>query len=595
VGRLQPLVQGDVAPFEDGHDLEMLLGVTTALQGGARPNRRDPVNSTAMRANRPFRPYDVLIGINGAEVLGSSSTIIGGSANQYLAVSSSPASPDGLGSFYNTIIAGNGNDTLSATENFYATLKAGSGNDTLLSGLSGSLGASDVLIAGAGADTLITAQNGDTLIAGSGATEILRSTGSGSFNTLMGGSGHDTLSSSASNDTLVASGANNTLISTGVNNTLVGSGGGSTLVGGAGAAVAWYNGNSNIVVNLTTGTGGTRGSGTSDTLIGITAAEASGTGDTLIGGTGITTLIGNASGNTLEAGTGQTMVLTNNWNASVNLSTGILGGSGLTTHDVLIGLTGAETWGSNDTIVGGAGSEYLEVADGPSASDGSSLNTIIAGSGTDTLYANGVNASTLIAGTGTAADTLLAGGGGGENVLKGNNGADLLSTTETGDTLMAGGGTQLLTSSNNFNTLVAGTGTDTLINSGSGGAYVYNSGDGSASIVNGSLSNASASNQLQFGTGFTDENLWFQQSGNNLVIDVMGTNNQVTVNNWFAGAGDQLQSFTAGGLKLDGAFSNLVQAMATYSANHPSFNPATTSSAPADAALQSAIAAAWHT
>jgi Ca2+-binding RTX toxin-like protein len=283
------------------------------------------------------------------------------------------------------------------------------------------------------------------------------------------------------------------------------------------------------------------------------------------------------------------MALTNNWNATVNLVTGRLG------SDVLIGLTGAETYGSNDTIVGGAGSEYLEAADGPSASDGSMYNTIIAGSGTDTLYANGVEFTTLIAGTGTTADTLLAGGtGGGENVLKGNNGADLLSTTETGDTLMAGGGASVLTSSNNFNTLVAGSGTDTLINSGSGGAYVYNSGDGSASIVNGSLSNAGASNQLQFGTGFTDENLWFQQSGNNLVIDVMGTNNQVTVNNWFAGAGDQLQGFTAGGLKLDGAFGNLVQAMATYSANNPSFNPATTSSAPSDTALQSAIAAAWH-
>src|SRR5262249_30730435 len=156
----------------------------------------------------------------------------------------------------------------------------------------------------------------------------------------------------------------------------------------------------------------------------------------------------------------------------------------------LIGLTGAESWGSNDTIVGGAGAQYLEVADGPSASDGSTYNTIIAGSGTDTLVANGVEFSTLIAGTGTSADTLLAGGvGGGENVLKGNNGADLLSTSETGDTLIAGGGASVLSSSNNLNTLVAGTGTDTLIDTGTGGVYSYASGNGSATIINGALAN----------------------------------------------------------------------------------------------------------
>jgi hypothetical protein len=34
--------------------------------------------------------------------------------------------------------------------------------------------------------------------------------------------------------------------------------------------------------------------------------------------------------------------------------------------------------------------------------------------------------------------------------------------------------------------------------------------------------------------------------------------------------------------------------MATYSANNPSFNPATASQMPNDPTLQAAIAAAWH-
>ena len=39
---------------------------------------------------------------------------------------------------------------------------------------------------------------------------------------------------------------------------------------------------------------------------------------------------------------------------------------------------------------------------------------------------------------------------------------------------------------------------------------------------------------------------------------------------------------------------NLVQAMATYSTGHPSFNPTTVTQLPSDAALQAVFAPAWH-
>ena len=35
--------------------------------------------------------------------------------------------------------------------------------------------------------------------------------------------------------------------------------------------------------------------------------------------------------------------------------------------------------------------------------------------------------------------------------------------------------------------------------------------------------------------GTFEENLWFQQIGNNLQIDVLGTNNHLTIDNWFGG------------------------------------------------------------
>jgi hypothetical protein len=56
----------------------------------------------------------------------------------------------------------------------------------------------------------------------------------------------------------------------------------------------------------------------------------------------------------------------------------------------------------------------------------------------------------------------------------------------------------------------------------------------------------------------------------------------------------ELRWITARGLKLDSQVAQLVQAMATYAADNPSFNPVTATEAPKSSALQSAIAAAWH-
>jgi hypothetical protein len=48
---------------------------------------------------------------------------------------------------------------------------------------------------------------------------------------------------------------------------------------------------------------------------------------------------------------------------------------------------------------------------------------------------------------------------------------------------------------------------------------------------------AADKNELDFVGGITDDELWFVQSGNDLKIDLIGTNTQVTVVGWFA-AGD---------------------------------------------------------
>jgi Ca2+-binding RTX toxin-like protein len=100
--------------------------------------------------------------------------------------------------------------------------------------------------------------------------------------------------------------------------------------------------------------------------------------------------------------------------------------------------------------------------------------------------------------------------------------------------------------------------------------------------------------ELDFASDIAANQLWFKQTGNDLTIQVMGGQDQVTVSNWFASDSAHLQEIKAGGLEIDSGVAQLVQAMAIYSANQAGFNPASATQAPNDATLQSAIAAAWQ-
>jgi hypothetical protein len=285
--------------------------------------------------------------------------------------------------------------------------------------------------------------------------------------------------------------------------------------------------------------------------------------DTLIGGSGTTTLISDVAENTLIAGSGLTIASYTGSRLTVDLS------ANMTMH-----------YADTDTLVG------ITVA----SIAGGQANTLIAGSGKDTLSSNGVN-DRLIAGSG-AAEVLSSSGY--FDVLIGGSGADTLSSTGSNNTLVAGSGMDTLWSSGSADTLIAGSGTTTIVDTGTASFIQFGVGDAAANIINGSSANSTASNELDMGAGISDEQLWFVRSGNNLQIDVMGSQGQVTVSNWFASTGNQLSEITAGGLKLDSQLSQLVQAMATYSAANPGFNPTAVSQAPNNAALQGAIAAAWH-
>ncbi len=175
--------------------------------------------------------------------------------------------------------------------------------------------------------------------------------------------------------------------------------------------------------------------------------------------------------------------------------------------------------------------------------------------------------------------------------------ANILTASQQGnDTLQAGNGNgdQLYGGGGN-DTLIAGIGADTLYGGSGYMRYQFGASFGQDLVNNAAGGNTIAGGEVDFtSSSVTDEKLWFVKNGSDLVVDRLGSIDQITISNWFGSAGAEVQSFNAGGLKLDTQVAQLAQAMATYQSAHPGFNPVTATAMPTDTTLQHVILAAWH-
>ena len=306
--------------------------------------------------------------------------------------------------------------------------------------------------------------------------------------------------------------------------------------------------------------------------------------------------------------------------------------------NVLIGLAGNDTLqggGGNDTLIGGLGNDRYIVED---------VGNVVAeyaNQGTDTVeasisYALGANVEDLtltgsasINGTGNALDNIITGNSG-ANILAGLGGADTLDGGEGIDTadysasssavtvnletgigsggdaasdtvvrienIIASTGSDILIGDQNDNILDGGHGDDHLTGGGGNDTYVYGRNYGHDVIANGLAANGGPSGTLRLLEDLAPENLWFEQSGQDLLIEIMGSNDDVTVEGWFANQSSALSEIaTDAGWTIDSQVSQLVQAMVTYSAANTGFDPrASATQVPTDPGLQAAMAAAWH-
>jgi hypothetical protein len=86
------------------------------------------------------------------------------------------------------------------------------------------------------------------------------------------------------------------------------------------------------------------------------------------------------------------------------------------------------------------------------------------------------------------------------------------------------------------------------------------------------------------------------RAANNLLIDVLGNQSTITVQDWSGTNPSAILAFIKGGdgFRIDTQIDQLVGAMAIYSANNPGFSPATAAQMPTDPTLQNALQSAWH-
>jgi len=424
----------------------------------------------------------------------------------------------GTDTLYNVevIVAGAGNDVLTANPSTATSLYGGAGSD-LLTGGSGN----DLLDGGAGTDTLnYSGQTGNLYIALNGAAAGTAFGGGIGTDTLynfeivLGGSGNDTIvGNSAISNTIYGNGGVNSLYGGNQSDTFYGGTGNDYIDGGAGSDVVDYRGESGAVtVTLNGASSGSAYGSTigTDTLINV---------EIVLGGSGNDIFIGSSLNETFDGGTGidtinyggQTSPLT------INLLAGSANGLGigtdtLTNIEVVISGSGADTLigdnkgdslyagAGNDTVFGGSGNDLL---DGGVGQDILSFANQVSGV---TVSLNGSLAGTATGST-TGTDSLYN-----FEVVLGGSGNDVITGDGLGDTLYGGAGSDSLYGGAGNDTLVGGSGNDLL--DGKGGTDTADYSQETAGItasLTGSFANGSSAGtdtlaniEVVIGTGFAD-------------------------------------------------------------------------------------------
>lgn len=376
-------------------------------------------------------------------------------------------------------------------------------------------------------------------------------------NMLYGQSGDDSVSGFDGNDILYGGLGIDTLNGGAHHDSLYGDEQGDILSGGSGDDLLYG------------GSGGdqlTGGSG-NDLLDGGSGA------DHMAGGSGNDIYVVSSSGDVITEGTdnGIDEVQSSiNYTLGANLENLILRdnaviGTGNALNNVIRGNTTL-----NDTLNGGDGNDTLY---------GSGGDDKLSGGGGDDLLYGGAGADTIAGGAGT--DVIESGSG--NDKIEGGSGDDRINTGSGDDIINAGSGLDTLDGGSGLDQMNGGTGNDT---------YLLKRGYGQDVIVDFDKTIGNT-DSIQWDQNIRSAQLWFTQQNNDLVIQIIGTTDQVTIDNWYVSAEYQIEALKAGDGKILAAaqVQNLVSAMSSLT---PPALGQTTLSSTQQNQLSSVLAQSWN-
>lgn len=340
----------------------------------------------------------------------------------------------------------------------------------------------DVLEGDANANALTGQQNRDLIY------------GYGGNDTLNGGAGDDMLDGGAGVDRLIGGTGNNTLYGRDDNDVLVGNTGVDTLYGGTNVA------------------------GTVDRLYGDAGD------DLLYGEDGDDYLSGGVGADRLDGGTGSDWadysVLTEGVAATAGVNAdlaGTIANTGTALGDVYVNIENVLGTGYDDALRGNANANILRGGGGADILQGRAGNDDLAGgTGNDTLY--GDEGADIL--SGEDGDDILYGGAGDDKLIGGAGNDQLFA--EAGDDMLDGGaGNDILNGGidNDTYIITRTSGADTIINYDPSGVDVDVLGlQDSDDIID-------------------DQDIWFEQSGNDLLVTIIGTTSSARIKDWYVTPG----------------------------------------------------------
>lgn len=164
--------------------------------------------------------------------------------------------------------------------------------------------------------------------------------------------------------------------------------------------------------------------------------------------------------------------------------------------------------------------------------------------------------------------------------------AGYLGVTGTGNAL-----NNIIIGSNGANKLTGGKGDDTLYGGKGSDTYFFARGDGADTIVEND-STWFNTDVLSF-SSVTSRQLWLAHTGNDLVVSVIGTNDKVTIQDWYLGSANHVERIkTSDGKTLsDSKVNALVAAMASLT---PPAAGQTTLPTDVNASLSKVLASSWQ-